>query len=218
MGVIAGILSVLLKIVLFLAEAFLLLLVLILVVPFKYSFSAVLKEKTIMMIKARWTIISVEMSLEDWAPSMKFAVAGRTFRSGRVERKSREKPEKKRRKRRGGNRKPGMDFFRQAFSFIMEVLSVLKPKEVSACGYFGFDDPADTAALASVLMLLRGCMQGGNIAVDPVFDSEVRDLEILVSGSIMLLPLVFITIKYLIKKEVRRVVFQKRTYAEAQNI
>lgn len=218
MGVIAGILSVLLKIVLFLAEVFLLLLVLILVVPFKYSFSAMLREKTIIMMKARWAIFDAGMTFEDWSPSMNVGVAGRTVRSGPVKRKSRKKPEKKKRKRQGGKRKPGMEFFRQAFSFIREVLSVLKPKEVSACGYFGLDDPADTAALASVLMLLRGCMPEGNIAVDPVFDSEVMDLEIKISGSIVLLLLVFIILKYLLKKEVRRIIFQKRTYAEAQNI
>ena len=216
MGVIASILGFLLKTLLFLTASLFLLLLLILIIPFSYSFSAVLKVTTVLKMELNWAVLHVSMSLEDWSPRMRIAIMGRTIRLGKAEKKIREKTGKGKRKGRFG--KPGIAFFREAVSFVKEVFGVLKPREISARGAYGLDDPADTAALSSVLLMAGSCLPGANIEVCPVFDSAMRDVEIRITGRIFLILLVCIMIKYLLKKEVRRVIFHKRIYTETQNM
>jgi hypothetical protein len=214
MIVIAGILVFLLKAVLFLAVLLILLLLIILIIPFSYSFSAVLKEKAFLNIEFNWLLLHGSMSMEDWSPRIDFSIMGRTIRAGKAEKKIREKTVKEKRKGRFG--KPGIAFLREAFSFVKEVFDILKPKEMWARGAYGLDDPADTAALQSVVIMISGCLPRANVAVYPVFESEMRDVEIRIAGRVLPILLVCIMIKYLLKKEVRRVIFLKRTSTETQ--
>lgn len=207
MIVIAGILFFLLKALLFLAALLIFLLLIVLIIPFSYSFSAVLKDNTFLDMKFKWSLIHGSMSIEDWSPRIDISIMGRTIRLGKAEKKIREKTAKDKRKGRFG--KPGIAFLREALSFVWEVFDVLKPKEMWARGTYGLDDPADTAVLQSVVLMIRRCLPRANVAVYPVFESEMRDVEVKVAGRIVPIMLVSIMIKYLLKKEVRRVIFLK---------
>lgn len=216
MVVIASILFFLLKALLFLAAVLILLLLIVLIIPFSYSFSAFLKEKIFLNMEFNWSLLHGSMSMEDWSPRINISIMGRTIRAGKAEKKIKEKTEKRKRKGRFG--KPGIAFLREAVSFVKEVFDILKPKEMWARGAYGLDDPADTAALHSVVLMVSSCLPRANVAVYPVFESEMRDVEIRIAGRAMPILLVSIMIKYLFRKEVRRVIFKKRTNTETQNI
>jgi hypothetical protein len=216
MVVIAGILGFILKTLLFLIVALLVLLLLILIIPFTYSFSAFLKEKTIIHMEAHWIVLHAELSLEDWSPHMKINVLGRTVKSGHVEKKIRKKSAEKERKKKF--EMPDIEFFREAISFVKEVVEVIKPKVMTAQGFYGLDDPANTAAVSYLIMLVNSIAPNAQIRLNPLFDSEMKDMEVNISGRITLILLIFIMIKYLLKKEVRKVLFQKRTCTQNQNV
>jgi hypothetical protein len=214
--IVASILSLTLKILLFLIITLLALLLLMLIIPFTYSFSAFSKEKTIIHMKAHWIFLRAEISLEDWSTHVKINIMGRNVKSGHVKKKIRKKPAKKERKKR--LEMPGIEFFREAIMFLKEVVRVIKPKVVTANGFYGFDDPANTAAVSYLITLLNSIAPNAQIRLNPVFDTDIKDFQVNVSGRIPLILLVFIMIKYILKKEVREVLFQKRTYAQTRNI
>jgi len=216
MVVIASILSFILKTLLFLIIALLVLLLLILIIPFKYSFSAFLKEKTIIRMEAHWIVLHAELSMEDWSTRMKINVLGRTVKSGHVEKKIRKKHVKKERKKK--LEMPGIEFLKEAILFLKEVVEVIKPKVMTAQGFYGFDDPANTAAVSYLIMLINSIAPNAQIRLNPLFDSEMKDVEVNISGRITIILLICIMIKYLLKKEVRKVLFQKRTYTQNQNV
>lgn len=216
MVIVASILSLILKTLLFLTITLLVLLMLILIIPFTYSFSAISKEKTIIHMEAHWIFLRAEMSLEDWSPRMKINVLGRNVKSGHHEKKIRKKPPKKKRKKKF--QMPGIAFFSEAILFLKEVVSVIKPKVMTAYGFYGLDDPANTAAVSYIIILVNSIAPNAQIRLNPVFDSEAKDFQVNISGRITLIVLIFIMIKYVLKKEVREVLFQKRTYAQTRNI
>jgi hypothetical protein len=209
MVVIASILSFILKILLFLIIAVLVLLLMIMIIPFTYSFSAFLKDKTIIHIEAHWIFLNAGLSIEDWSPHMKINFLGRTVKSGHVEKKIRKKPAEKESKKK--LEMPGIEFFREAILFLKEVIEVIKPKVMTAYGIYGLDDPANTAAVSYLIMLVNSIAPNAQIMLSPLFDSEMKDVEVNISGRITLILLICIMIKYLLKKEVRKVLFQKRT-------
>ena len=211
MVVVASILSLILKILLGLIIILLALLLLMLIIPFTYSFSAFSKEKTIIQTKAHWIFFRAEISLEDWSPHVKINVMGRNVKSQHVKKKIRKKPAKKERKKR--LEMPGIEFLREAIMFLKEVVRVIKPKVVTAYGFYGFDDPANTAAVSYIITLLNNIAPNAQIRLNPVFESNMNDFQVNVSGRITPILLVLIMIKYILKKEVREVLFRKFTYA-----
>lgn len=200
---IATVLLLLIKLLLFLAAALLALIILLLIVPVEYTLSADLKERTTAGAGARWALVKALVSFEDFTPRVGMSVFGREIRLRRAEKRLKDKAEKK--KRKGRRPMPGMAFFREALSFLKEILDVLKPKEFYAEGYYGLDDPADTAALSALIMQLCSCMPNARLELCPVFDSELIDMHLRISGSVVPIMLVFIALKYLLKKDVRRV-------------
>jgi len=212
MMIIVSILDMLFKIFLFLLIALLMMLLLILLIPFNYTVSALLKEKLSAHLHFNWTMFHVELFWEDMKPSMKIAVFRRTIMSGPIRKRAGKKPEKK-----AGKSKfkmYGMEFFNEILSFLIEIFNILKPREVTAVGCYGLDDPADTALVSFIIGFINDFAPWAHIRLSPVFDSEMTEVEINASGRIMLIILVCIFLKYIFRTEVRKVLFQKRTDTE----
>ncbi len=188
MVVIASILGFILKALLFLAALLVFLFLIVLIIPFSYSFSAVLKDEAFLDVEFKWSLIHGSMSMKDWSPRIDISIMGRTIRLGKAEKKIREKTVKKKKEGRFG--KPGIAFLREALSFVREVFDVLKPKEMWARGAYGLEDPAYTAVLQSVVLMISSCLPRANVAVYPVFESEMRDVEVKIAGRIVPILLV----------------------------
>jgi hypothetical protein len=209
MMVIIGILVMLFKFFLVLLAAIFVMLLLILLIPFEYSISALLKEKANFYLQVQWALFRFEILLEDLKPSIKISVFQRMIVNRPVEKKIRKKPLKK-----AGKSKfkmPGTSFFKEILSFLKEGFNISKPKEITAFGSFGLDDPSNTAVVSFIIMLVSEFAPWAQIGLNPIFDSEMTDVQINISGRIVLIVLVCIILKYIFKKEIRKVLFQKRT-------
>jgi len=217
MMVFIAILSLLVKIVLVLliviVVILLLILLLILLIPFEYTISALLKENANLYFRVHWALLEVELLLEDLKPFIKVRLFGRIIMKELPKKRAHKKPEKKGRK--SNFKMPGMAFFQEILKFVKEFFNILKPKEITAFGYYGFNDPAHTALVSFLINLLCDLVPLAQIALEPIFESEMTDVEINISGRIRLVVVVYILIKYLFKREVRKVVFQKRIHTEA---
>lgn len=211
--IIIAIFGLLLKIVLILLIAILVILFLILIISFEYKISAVVKEKANFYFRVHWTLFEVELMLEDLKPFIKIRLFGRIVMNQPPKKRVRKKREKKASK--SSFKMPGLAFFQEILKFLKELFNIFKPKEIMAFGYYGLNDPAHTAVVSFVINLLSDLVPLAQIRLEPIFESEMIDVEINISGRIRLMVLVYILIKYLFKREVRKVVFQKRIHTEA---
>lgn len=210
--IIISILGIFVKIVLFLLLVLFLFLLLILVISFGYQIKAVLKEKANFYFHVHWVLFHLEFLLEDMNPSVKVRIFQRVIINEPLKKSSRKKPEKKAEK--SDFKMPGISFFKEIMNFLKELFNVLKPKEMRAFGSYGLNDPVHTALVSFIINLFSDLVPRAQIGLKPVFDSEMLDLKIDISGRIRLIVLVYILIKYLFKRDVRKVVFQKRIKTE----
>ena len=206
--IIIGILGIFVEIILILLLALFVILLLILLIPFDYTISALLKEKAFFNLLVHWGFFQVELLLEDKQPIMKARIFQRIIMNEPVKKRSRKKPRQKPGK--SNSRRPGIAFLKEILKFSKEVLNVLKPKEITAFGSYGLNDPVNTALVSFIINLFSDLVPQAKIGLTPLFDSEMTDVEINISGRIRLIALVYILIKYIFKKEVRKIVFQKR--------
>lgn len=206
--IIIGILGMFVKIVLILLLAIFMILLLILLIPFDYAISALLKEKAVFNLLVHWGFFQVELLLEDKQPTVKARIFRRIIMNEPVKKRSGKKPVKKGEK--SNFKRPGIAFFKEILKFLKEVFNVLKPKRITAFGSYGLNDPVNTALVSFIIQLFSNLVPHAQIGLEPLFDSEMTDVEINISGRIRLIVLVYILIKYIFKKEVRKVVFQKR--------
>ncbi|WP_160316212.1 hypothetical protein [Acetobacterium bakii] len=207
-------LGLLVKIMLIILLVIIVILLLILIIPFNYRISAVLKEKANIYLHLNWAFFEVELWLEDLKPFVKVRIFKRVLINEPLKKSLRKKPKPVKKTRKSNFKMPGMTFFKEILNFAKEVLNVLKPKKISAFGTYGLDDPVNTALVSFLIQLFSELVPHAHIGLDPVFDSEMTDVEINISGKIRLAVLVYIFIKYLLKREVRQVVFRKRINTE----
>jgi len=186
--------------------AVVLLLLLLLLIPFEYSISATIKKKANLAVRVRWALFQVALLSGDWRPAFEVSLLGKVIKSGPIT-KMIGKREEKKEKKKSRLQRPGSAFIKAVLAFMDEVLNVLKPKWFAAFGIYSLDDPADTGVLSGVIALISAFWPSARIHLTPSFESET-DVEIESSGRIVLILLVGIMIKYLLKKEVRQVVFR----------
>lgn len=210
--IIIGILGILVIIILILILVIAMILLLILLIPVDYRISAVLKEKANFYLHVHWVLFQVELLLEDMKPFMKIKIFSRIIKNEPIKKNPRKQPAKKAKK--SNFKMPGRAFFKELLKFSQEVFNSIKPKEIKAFGYYGLNDPAHTAVVSFMINLFSDLVPRAQIRLEQVFDSEMTDVEINISGRIRLMALVYIMIKYVLKREVRQVVFQKRIHTE----
>ncbi|MHC1721078.1 MAG: hypothetical protein AB9844_10525 [Clostridiaceae bacterium] len=206
------IMVVLVKIILFAFLTLLVFLLLILFVPLNYSILAQVNEEASLNFQLQWAPLNAEFYLVGLKPYAKIKVFGIPIMSGLIKRISRKKLSEKTMK---SKRKIyGIQFLEEMLSLVKEILSVLKPKEMKVTGCYGLDDPANTAAASYIINLIIADIPWTLIELNPVFDSEIIDLKISISGRIVLIILLCILIKYILKEEVRKILFSRHTHNE----
>lgn len=191
------------------------LILLILIAPFKYSALVLIKEKININLYLNWVILKVEFLIGEKKPNVKIYIFGKFIKfvsdfpkKIKLEKKSKTKTKTK---------IPGKEFFIQMFSLTKEVFKVIKPKKFIAKGTYGFEDPSITGILSFVLIFITEVMPQAQIDLNPVFEEETMNVEISTYGRVSLITLIFLMIKYVFKKEVRKVLFHKSKKIETLN-
>jgi len=202
---------IILKIILFIILGFILL---ILFAPFKYSALLLIKEKINLDFYLDWVILKVDFSIKKEKPNIKVYILGKCIKTiiatpKKVKRKNKSEKEK--------FEMPSKEFFAEMFSLIKEVLKVIKPKEFIARGTYGFEDPSITGILNFILIFIAQVMPWAQIDLAPVYEEEIMQAEIKTYGRVSLIILIYLILKYVLKKEVRKVIFHKHKKVETLN-
>ena len=193
------------------------LILLILLAPFKYSALVLIKEKININLYLNWVILKVEFLVGEKKPNVKIYIFGKFIKFVSHSSKKDKLEKKLKTKTKTKTKIPSKEFFIQMFSLIKEVFKVIKPKEFIAKGTYGFEDPSITGILSFVLIFIAEVMPRAQIDLNPVFEEEIMNVEISTYGRVSLITLIFLMIKYVFKKEVRKVLFHKSKKIETLN-
>ncbi len=90
---------------------------------------------------------------------------------------------------------------------LKELLKLLKPNKYKIDLHFGFEDPSTTGKILMYLSVLYG-LTGLDMKINPDFEEEVKEGEILLKGSFQLIFLVIIVVKLFLNKKFKELVFK----------
>ena len=90
---------------------------------------------------------------------------------------------------------------------LKELLKLLKPKKYKIDLHFGFEDPSTTGKILMYLSVLYG-LTGLDMKINPDFEEEVKEGELLIKGSFQLFFLVIIVVKLFLNKKFKELVFK----------
>ena len=103
---------------------------------------------------------------------------------------------------------------RYTLAYIKKLYKVVKPKKFFVKGRYGAEDPDHTGLVLAALWSVAG-MTGMNLNVEGDFENEVLEFEIVAAGHLRTWFIVLPTLRYITKREIRRVIFAKRIKKKA---
>lgn len=208
----------LIKIILYVLLALFILLLMVLIIPFDYQAKGEYGNEKKLSFKVLWLFGLVTFS-GSYSPVSGMIGAARLFgfkikldmNSLKVKEKKPKgsKPEKKKSPRKRTFRPGSMD--RETFFYIIgsmrKLLRHILPRSVEAQGVLGFEDPYYTGLACIVLENLRG-LHLHKIRIRYVFYDEVYEGQFRLAGRIRLIYAAYVTLRVLVKKPVRKLIFQ----------
>ncbi|URZ03300.1 DUF2953 domain-containing protein [Clostridium felsineum] len=93
--------------------------------------------------------------------------------------------------------------------YFKEIINILKPKVFKVEGVYGFYDPSLTGITTGIIPILKSVLPLSNVNLQPVFEEEALDIEVEVTGYIIPMVMIVDTLKFILNKEVRKVIFKK---------
>jgi hypothetical protein len=90
------------------------------------------------------------------------------------------------------------------------VLNIVKPKYLHLYGTYGFDDPSLTGMACGVTGMINNIIPHARLHLNPDFTQEILDLDLRAEGSMVVGNLAYQTIRTVLKKPIRKILFRKR--------
>lgn len=214
---------IIIKILLYLLLFIVGLLLLLLLIPFNYSgrVTAADSFKAKAAVGWAWKLLGINAELEGEAVDITFRVFDKPlykFKSmeAQVPEEQEEKaPQQKDKGKKGGKGISFKDITDKAFineilEYFKRVLSIAKPKYLHLYGTYGFEDPSLTGMLCGVTGVIKGIIPHARLHLTPDFTQEIMDLDFRVEGSMAVGSLAYQTIRTMLKKPVRKILFRKK--------
>jgi hypothetical protein len=208
-----------LKIILYLVAALLLFVVTLLVIPFSYKGEAEVHDGVSFSYKIGWfwNFIHVRGNTqEDQQTASVFVGNKRVFtmktREDHKEEDSEQDAEKEKedkKERSGLKRMFDTKLIKEGFQYLKKILKHLSPKYLHLYGTYGFEDPSLTGMTAGFIYSLQGIWKSSRIHLEPCFTDVVLDIDFKAEGRIYAGRLVYDTVRFVLKKEVRTKIFRK---------
>lgn len=208
--------TILLKILVILICILLTLLIALMLIPFEYSLNSQINESISFEAKILWMfhLIKVNFLKEESGLKINFFIGNKGIFSIDPTKKSKyNKKEKKHKK------KSNKNFFKQSFlscviSYFKDILKIVRPKGIYIKGVYGFYDPSITGFLSGFIPILEQVIPSSDINLQPIFDDEIIDIKASIWGKIILFFIGYRTLKFILKKEVRKTLFKKSKTVE----
>lgn len=99
------------------------------------------------------------------------------------------------------------------FRTLGKLLNHIRPRKLKAKGRLGFDDPAQTGQVFGIIGMLMP-LYGEHIQLEAVFDEKIMEGELYLSGRIRIGTLLWLAIRLVARREVRRLIAQVRRMAD----
>ena len=98
---------------------------------------------------------------------------------------------------------------KEIFRTVGKLLGHIRPRKLRVKGRLGFDDPARTGQIFGIIGMLMP-LYGEHIQLEAVFDEKVMEGGLYLSGRIRIGSLLWLMIRLILRKEVRRLIRQIR--------
>ncbi len=97
----------------------------------------------------------------------------------------------------------------ELIAYIKKVLKVIKPKYLHIKGRYGFEDPSITGMASGIVGIINACVPHAKLQLYPEFTEEVMDFDLLVEGRMQMGTLAYHTLRTVLKKDIRKILFNK---------
>ncbi|MHC1684784.1 MAG: DUF2953 domain-containing protein [Clostridiaceae bacterium] len=225
MGAIIFVLSLIYKLLVVLLT----ILIIILIIPFQYEFNGSYNDELNYDGNVLWAFRFFKVMIFRSEEKIQFAlficgkkVFVKNLHSEEVNKNNKDKQPKikeKKTKEKSTSRGSVKEYFEKRFlrdiiAYFKEVLEVIKPKSVKIHGIYGFQDPSITGILCGFIPLISLVIPNRDIMLEPVFDDDVLELDVSVSGKIILGIILVKTLALIFKESVRKKIFKRRKKVE----
>jgi hypothetical protein len=211
-----------LRIILYLLAALLLILITLLVVPFSYRGEASVYGEVSFNYRVGWfwNLINVRgtkgeesLKTEVFLSNKRLFTVKTKVRPEEEPEKDDDKEDKKEKKAAKGvnNLKSMFDtkVIKEGFSYLKKIIKQISPKYLHLQGTYGFDDPSVTGMTAGFIYTLQGAWPQSRIQLQPCFTEEILELEFKATGSISVGTIVWDTVRFVLKKDIRTKIFKR---------
>lgn len=193
------VLIVFLKILLITLCLFISLLIIILFAVFSYHIKVEIGKKVtnIMMFKSKFGLVKIEVIKAEQKSQIKVYIAKVCICLNDMKffRKIWEK-----KKHKTTFKIPETEFIADMFTLINKVFQEVKPKSLVVNGVYGFEDPSFTGVASAAICLIEQNIPRCEIALTPVFEKQIIDIDIEARGDLKVLNLVSFVVKFILKR------------------
>lgn len=193
-------------------------------IPFSYSFHLGIKENITYdgTIALLWGLIRIKLLKINGKNKVIIYMTRICIDVNQAPKKVKSKIKKdnqKIKKEKNNHKRSIKDFIKKQFlynttEFIIKVIQIVRPKTFEVNGVYGFEDPAFTGVMCGAIGIITSVLSSSNIKLQPVFDDEVIDIDMQVSGGFIVFNILFKTLLFVFKKENRKIIFNKHKATE----
>lgn len=207
-------LSLVLNLFLIILLVLLILIIMALFMSINYRLHGEINEELYYEGSCSWIFGAVKFKLikEESKPKMQVFLLGKAIRLKTKVNKSNKK--KKKAKPKTKNKFPGWDFIKEVIYYFADILNIIRPKVFKISGYYGLEDPCATGLVNGFLCIVKGIVPAECIELNPVYDDEVININVLVEGKLRLFIIAIRSLKFILKKENRKIIFKKKKPVE----
>ena len=217
------VLLIILKILLYLLFFIVGLALLLLLIPFNYSGQVLAAEgfRVKFALGWAWKLLGINAEIEGEAVAITLSMFNKRVyklksrKTGDKEEEPQPLSEKKEKEKKGRKGFSLMDFadktlINEILEYFKRVLNIAKPKYFHLYGTYGFDDPSLTGIVCGVTGIIESIIPHAKVKLVPDFTEEVMDLDLRAEGSMFVGSLAYQTIRTVLKKPVRKILFRKK--------
>lgn len=217
------ILLIIIKILLYILLFIIGLAVLLLLIPFNYSGQVLTADgfRVKVALGWAWKLFGINAEIEGEAYDITLHIFNkRVYKLKNKENATEEqqsdkqfkKKEKEEKDKKGFRVKDFADrtLINEILEYSKKVLNIAKPKYMYLYGTYGFDDPSLTGVVCGVTGIIKSMIPNARLNLNPDFSQEIMDLDLSAGGSMMMGSLAYQTIRTVLKKPVRKILFKKK--------
>jgi len=217
------VLLIIIKILLYILLFIIGLAVLLLLIPFNYSGQVLTADgfRVKVALGWAWKLLGINAEIEGEAYDITLRIFNQrvyklknkeTLEEEQQPDKQFEKKDKHKKDRKGFSIKELSDktLINEILEYFKRVLNITKPKYLHLYGTYGFDDPSLTGIVCGAAGIIKSIIPNARLALTPDFTQEIIDLDLRAEGSMIMGSLAYQTIRTVLKKPVRKVLFKKK--------